>query len=79
MTTACEKCTMDTKVEFCCGSNPVTGKTKLMMSNETGEIFSVCNRLAADGSCKIYDRRPEACKAYACEEVYAMGLNSQDK
>jgi hypothetical protein len=78
MTSACERCPIPTKITSCCGSNPDTGKTKFMRSNKTGEVFTVCDKLRVDGLCEIYSKRPDSCKGYVCEKVYAMGLNSQE-
>lgn len=77
MANLCEKCPIADKIDICCSSNPETGETKPMRFIKSRQIIRVCNNLASDGTCEIYSERPEACKGYACEELYAMGLNSE--
>jgi len=71
----CEKCPIREIIDNCCSSNPETGGSKTIKFK--GQIISVCENLANDGSCSIYDERPEDCRAYVCERVYAIGLNSE--
>ena len=74
MSSACEKCPISKKIACCCGSNPETGETKTVKIKKTGQKVTACKSLGPDGSCLIYDERPEDCGAYVCEEIYAMGL-----
>jgi len=77
MPNPCETCPITDKIAFCCSSNPETGKSKLMRFTKSRQTVYTCDKLTTDGSCEIYNERPEACKGYSCEEVYSMGLNSE--
>ena len=75
MPNLCETCPIIIKAE-CCKVNPETNEFKLVKSRISGEIKSVCNYFGVDGNCEIYSQRPEICKIYECEDLYAEGLNS---
>lgn len=74
MPNPCEGCPIVRKAAYCCGSNPETGATKTLRNTYTGERITVCDKLQTDGTCGDYYRRPAACAAYCCEDVYALGL-----
>lgn len=75
MPSLCETCPILEIIDTCCSSNPDTGATKIVRSKRTGETIEVCDNLGTDGGCEIYDERPEQCREYVCEEIYAQGLN----
>lgn len=77
MPNLCEECPIPKKIGFCCSSNPETGATREVLLKRSLQVITVCDQLQNDGSCGIYNERPEACASYACEELYAMGLGAQ--
>ena len=77
MPNLCETCTIATKIDYCCSSDPKTGTTKEVRLRKTGYSATVCDKLQSDGSCGIYYERPEACASYACEKAYEQGLGAQ--
>jgi len=77
MANPCESCPLADKIAFCCGSNPDTGKTKLLRFIKSKKIVTVCDKFMTNGDCEVYYDRPEQCRATVCPEVYAMGLNSE--
>lgn len=72
----CERCPIDNKIEECCGSHPETGASKQLRIRKTRQIIEVCPELQTDGRCGDYLRRPDACKAQAYEKLYAQGLGA---
>ena len=77
MPNLCETCPIATKIDICCSSNPETGTAKEARLVKDGYSTFVCNSLQSDGSCGIYDERPEDCSSFVCEEIYALGLGAQ--
>jgi hypothetical protein len=76
MENLCRKCPIVRKITTCCESNPDTGETRTVRLKNSGQTIAVCNNLKSDGTCEEYAERPEPCKAYVCEPLYAMGLDS---
>lgn len=76
MSSLCERCPIVIKAENCCGSDPRTRKFVLLTNRRTGMRVQVCPELETDGSCRIYYERPQECKSYVCENLYAQGLDS---
>lgn len=74
MANFCEKCPIDVKAVYCCGSNPETGTSKNLFIGSSGKVLEVCDELQEDGTCGNYLRRPEDCSAYGCEEWISQGL-----
>lgn len=72
----CEKCPLPLKVDYCCRSNPDTQETKVFINKRSGELLIACSDLRTDGNCASYEERPEACRAYECEELYSQGLGA---
>lgn len=77
MANLCERCPMETKVAFCCSSNPETDATREVRLKRSGQIITVCDMLENDGSCGIYYDRSQDCRAFVCEDLYALGLGGQ--
>jgi len=77
MINPCESCPMADKIALCCSSNPETGRTKTLKFIKTQQLIRVCDKFQTDGSCGVYDERPDDCRSFVCERVYSMGLNSE--
>lgn len=79
MSNLCETCPIATKIDTCCSSDPETGTTKEVRLVKDGYSTIVCTSLQSDGSCGIYEERPQDCVSYDCEDIYALGLGAQRK
>lgn len=83
MLISCETCPISIKARECCDSNPETGTTKRfrLITTKGGttveERITVCDNLQTNGLCGVYYERPEDCRAYSCEALYALGLGAQ--
>lgn len=71
----CEVCPIKRKARECCGVNPETNAFKFFKF-ANGERIQVCSELQTDGLCGSYEQRPDVCRVYACDYLYAQGLGS---
>jgi Fe-S-cluster containining protein len=77
MGNVCEQCPIRKKAELCCGIQPETDKYKFFIDQKRKTRFQVCIYLNTDGTCDIYDERPEECRGYGCETWYAQGMQEE--
>jgi len=61
----CDDCPIDDKIYECCGRFPETGDTALRPVREN-HTLRACPYLSAAGKCKIYEKRPYACRSHHC-------------
>lgn len=68
-------CIEDTQyfLEECCWRHPETKETSKLELDD-GNIIYACPNLGSDGTCQVYDKRPEVCKDYFCPKFSELDL-----
>jgi Fe-S-cluster containining protein len=71
---ACERCSLEDKILQCCGTFPVTGGKKTIMTSRRRPV-GACPYLSPLGMCGIYESRPQACREFFCDSFGRLAQN----
>lgn len=64
---SCLDCDIDTKLDICCRSHPITFESK-GIKLDSGRVEDVCPHFTSDEKCILYQNGyPQVCEAYHCQ------------
>jgi hypothetical protein len=63
----CLKCSIEDKIIYCCGNNPLSGETKRMKVGN--RYYLTCPELTPAGKCSAYGHIHRVCREYQCHKI----------